>query len=176
MNIKSDISELIGGTPLVELKVFEKDTGARIAAKLESFNPAGSAKDRVALSMILDAEEKGVLKAVGYRGKEKVAEHTLFTAEEPIQLVQNVIPGKEVDCVIVEAQDKKGHRNPLCNEWVDIEANGAKVIGIDNGTQYDPEGLKYTSTSRGQLYEGRLIFYVKKGQTEYKATVRSTAL
>lgn len=120
--------------------------------------------------------KKGVLKAVGYQGKKKVAEHTLFTAEEPIQLVQNVIPGKEVDCVIVEAQDKKGHRNPLCNEWVDIEANGAKVIGIDNGTQYDPEGLKYTSTSRGQLYEGRLIFYVKKGQTEYKATVRSTAL
>lgn len=62
MNIKSDITELIGGTPLVELKVFEKDTGARIAAKLESFNPAGSAKDRVAAKMIADAENKGLLK------------------------------------------------------------------------------------------------------------------
>lgn len=62
MNVKSDITELIGGTPLVELKVFEKDTGARIAAKLESFNPAGSAKDRVAAKMIADAENKGLLK------------------------------------------------------------------------------------------------------------------
>ena len=62
MNIKADITELIGGTPLVELKCFEKGTGVRIAAKLESFNPAGSAKDRVAAEMIADAENKGLLK------------------------------------------------------------------------------------------------------------------
>lgn len=117
--------------------------------------------------------KKGTLKAVGYRGKKKVAEHTLYTAEEAIQLSQNVIPGKEVDCIFVEALDKKGHRNPLCQEWVNIEVDGAEVIGIDNGNQYDPEGLKYTSTSKGQLHEGRMIFYVKKGQTDYTVRLNS---
>ena len=56
--------ELIGNTPLVEIKNVEKSEGleATILAKLEYFNPAGSAKDRIALSMIEDAEERGVLK------------------------------------------------------------------------------------------------------------------
>ena len=56
--------ELIGNTPLVEVKNVEKAEGleATILAKLEYFNPAGSAKDRIALSMIEDAEERGVLK------------------------------------------------------------------------------------------------------------------
>ena len=56
--------ELIGNTPLVEVKNVEKSEGleATVLAKLEYFNPAGSAKDRIALSMIEDAEERGVLK------------------------------------------------------------------------------------------------------------------
>lgn len=64
MNIYKSIDELIGKTPLLELSNLEKEykLKAKIYAKLESFNPAGSAKDRVALSMIKDAEEKGLLK------------------------------------------------------------------------------------------------------------------
>lgn len=63
MNIKAGIAELIGGTPLVELKQIERKYGleARLLAKLEYFNPAGSAKDRVALEMIEDAEARGLL-------------------------------------------------------------------------------------------------------------------
>ncbi len=59
----SNITELIGGTPLVSLGRYQKEKGlsATVLAKLECFNPAGSAKDRVGLSMILDAEEKGLL-------------------------------------------------------------------------------------------------------------------
>ena len=55
--------ELVGNTPLIELTNLEKelDLKAKIFAKVESFNPAGSVKDRVALNMILDAENKGVL-------------------------------------------------------------------------------------------------------------------
>lgn len=58
-------SELIGKTPLLELSHIEKNENleARILAKLEYFNPAGSVKDRVAKAMIEDAEEKGLLKA-----------------------------------------------------------------------------------------------------------------
>ena len=54
-------AELIGGTPLLELKNYGKNLNARILAKLECFNPGGSAKDRVALAMILDAEKSGKL-------------------------------------------------------------------------------------------------------------------
>lgn len=59
--IYTSAAQLIGNTPLLELVNLEKGLNARILAKLESFNPGGSAKDRVALAMILDAEEKGKL-------------------------------------------------------------------------------------------------------------------
>ena len=64
MKIYSDISALIGGTPLLRLENIEKELGlkAKLVAKLESFNPAGSAKDRVALAMIETAEKGGKLK------------------------------------------------------------------------------------------------------------------
>ncbi len=64
MNIYQTIEGLIGKTPLLELTRLEKEYSlkSKVLAKLESFNPAGSAKDRVALSMIKDAEERGLLK------------------------------------------------------------------------------------------------------------------
>ena len=62
--IYASIDQLIGHTPLLELTNIEKEYGlpARLIAKLEAFNPAGSVKDRVALSMILAAEAEGKLK------------------------------------------------------------------------------------------------------------------
>ena len=64
-NIYKSASELIGNTPLVEVTNIEKELGleATVLVKLEYFNPAGSVKDRVALAMIEDAEQKGLLKA-----------------------------------------------------------------------------------------------------------------
>ena len=63
-HIYTSVAQLIGRTPLLELTNIEKNDSlqVRLLAKLEGCNPAGSAKDRVALSMILDAEEKGILK------------------------------------------------------------------------------------------------------------------
>lgn len=66
--IYESIEELIGHTPLVRINHFaesEDVTGAVLLAKVELFNPAGSIKDRVALSMIRDAEKKGMLKQGG---------------------------------------------------------------------------------------------------------------
>ena len=62
-NIYQSAAQLIGRTPLLEICNIEKHDAlaARVLVKLESRNPGGSAKDRVALSMILDAEEKGLL-------------------------------------------------------------------------------------------------------------------
>lgn len=64
MRVYKDITELIGGTPLLELTNYEKENGlgAKIFAKLEYLNPAGSVKDRIAKTMIFDAEERGLLK------------------------------------------------------------------------------------------------------------------
>lgn len=63
-NIKKSASQLIGNTPLLELCNYEKKQGlpAHVIAKLEYFNPAGSAKDRVGLRMIERAEQEGKLK------------------------------------------------------------------------------------------------------------------
>lgn len=64
-NIKESALELIGGTPILKLNNYSAKAGitnATILAKLEYLNPAGSVKDRIALAMIEDAEQKGVLK------------------------------------------------------------------------------------------------------------------
>ncbi|MGO4107783.1 cysteine synthase A [Paenibacillus sp. YAF4_2] len=62
-NIYSNLTELIGNTPLLELTHYNKrhESLAKVIAKLEYFNPAGSVKDRIGLAMIKDAEEKGKL-------------------------------------------------------------------------------------------------------------------
>ncbi len=57
-----DIVQAIGNTPLIELKRLSPKPGVRIWAKMESFNPTGSVKDRVARALIEDAEEKGLIK------------------------------------------------------------------------------------------------------------------
>ncbi|MDD2413968.1 MAG: cysteine synthase family protein, partial [Eubacteriaceae bacterium] len=61
--IIDDLTTLIGGTPLLRLNhiIEEEKLQADLLAKVESFNPGGSVKDRIALSMITDAEEKGLL-------------------------------------------------------------------------------------------------------------------
>ena len=67
MTVKAhtDITELIGGTPLVRLNRLSKPGGATIYAKVESFNPGGSIKDRICLNMINEAERLGKLKPGG---------------------------------------------------------------------------------------------------------------
>jgi cysteine synthase A len=59
--IADNLTDLIGGTPLLRLNRITKGLGADVVAKLESFNPGGSVKDRIGFAMIKDAEEKGLL-------------------------------------------------------------------------------------------------------------------
>lgn len=63
--IYKNLTELIGKTPLLELSNYNKKNAlkAKLIAKLEYFNPAGSVKDRIAKAMIDDAEAKGLLKS-----------------------------------------------------------------------------------------------------------------
>jgi cysteine synthase A len=62
MKIYNDITETVGGTPLVSLKRLAGGCRARIVLKLESFNPCGSVKDRISVNMIRRAEEQGLIK------------------------------------------------------------------------------------------------------------------
>jgi len=61
VKIANDITELIGNTPLVKLRGISEKSGATIVGKLESFNPGGSVKDRIGLSMLNAAEEAGLI-------------------------------------------------------------------------------------------------------------------
>ena len=67
MNIHQELTELIGGTPMLQLNhIMDKEQlSAKLWAKLEFFNPAGSVKDRIALAMVEDAEARGALKPGG---------------------------------------------------------------------------------------------------------------
>ncbi|WCN38434.1 cysteine synthase A [Aneurinibacillus uraniidurans] len=65
MNIYSNVKELIGNTPIVEIHSYPLPEGVRLFAKLEYFNPGGSVKDRLGVELIRDAEERGVLKPGG---------------------------------------------------------------------------------------------------------------
>ena len=60
--IANDVTELVGNTPLLKLNKLAKDVEAEIVGKLEFFNPCGSVKDRIGVSMITEAEKKGFLK------------------------------------------------------------------------------------------------------------------
>ena len=64
MKIAKDLTQLIGNTPLLEVSRIEKEEKlkARLLVKLESFNPGGSVKDRIAYAMIEDAAKNGVIK------------------------------------------------------------------------------------------------------------------
>jgi cysteine synthase A len=64
-NVRSDLIELIGNTPLIRLRRASEQTGCEILAKCEFLNPAGSVKDRAALFIIRDAERRGLLRPGG---------------------------------------------------------------------------------------------------------------
>ena len=61
MRIAEDITQLIGNTPLVRLHRITAGAGANVVAKLESFNPAASVKDRIGVAMIDAAEQAGLI-------------------------------------------------------------------------------------------------------------------
>jgi len=109
------------------------------------------------------AYHQGKMTAIGYRNKKKVAEHLLQTAQAPYALkVTRVF--RSDDLIRIEAcvVDKKGIRvpNKECVVKVDNPL-GLIVMGLDNGNQYDPQGLKYTSKEQCSTFEGRMVVYVR---------------
>jgi cysteine synthase B len=117
MNVKSNILEAIGNTPLVKINVLNPNKNVNIYAKLEGFNPTGSIKDRIALKMIEQAEEEGVLT------KDKIIiEPTSGNTGIGLAMI-GTVKGYQVEIVMSEAVSIERQKM--------IKAFGAKIILTD---------------------------------------------
>jgi cysteine synthase A len=115
VKIADNITELIGGTPLVRLRHLSEETGATIVGKLESFNPGGSVKDRIGVSMIDAAEKAGVIAP----GKTTIIEPT--SGNTGIALAM-VAAARGYDIVLTMPETMSVERRNL------LRAYGAKLV------------------------------------------------
>ena len=147
MNYAENILETIGNTPLVKLNKITKDIDALVLAKVESFNPGNSVKDRMALKMINDAEINGSLKPGG-----TIIEGTSGNTGMGLALV-SIIRGYKLICVISDKQSK---------EKMDIlRAVGAEVVVCP--TNVEPEDPRsYYSVSKRLAEETENSWYVNQ--------------
>src|SRR6195952_5740483 len=114
MKVCKNILETIGNTPLVKLNKITKDLPCDVYAKVETFNPGNSVKDRMAVKMVEDAEADGRLKPGG-----TIIEGTSGNTGMGLALAA-IVKGYKLICVISDKQSK---------EKVDIlRAVGAKVV------------------------------------------------
>ena len=136
--------ETIGHTPLVALQKIQRDTKARIMAKLEFLNPAGSVKDRMALYMIEDAEKRGLLKSGG-----TIVENSSGNTGAALAMIAAF---KGYKCIITMPDKMSDEKKNL------MQAFGAKVVVTPTDVPADsPES--YYSVARRIAKETPNSFY-----------------
>ena len=147
MEFANSILETIGNTPLVKINRVTSEIEALVLAKVESFNPGNSVKDRIALKMIEDAETEGKLKPGG-----TIVEGTSGNTGMGLALA-SIIKGYKLICVSTDKQSKE--------KFDILRAVGAKVIICP--TDVDPEDPKsYYSTSKRIAEETDNSWYVNQ--------------
>lgn len=128
--IAHDLTDLIGGTPLIELGAYtaRRGLGARILGKLEQVNPAGSVKDRIAWAIIRDAEERGLL--------------------HPGDLIVDITSGN-TGIALASIAARRGYRttfylgdNTSPDKTNLLTALGAELVPVPNSLFLDPEALQ----------------------------------
>ena len=147
MEFANSILETIGNTPLVKINRVTSEIEALVLAKVESFNPGNSVKDRMALKMIEDAEKEGKLKPGG-----TIVEGTSGNTGMGLALA-SIVKGYKLICVSTDKQSKE--------KFDILRAVGAKVIICP--TDVDPEDPKsYYSTSKRIAEETDNSWYVNQ--------------
>ncbi len=147
MNYAQNILGTIGNTPLVKLNAIVKEIDALVLAKVETFNPGNSAKDRMAVKMIEDAEKQGILKPGG-----TIIEGTSGNTGMGLALVA-IIKGYKLICVISDKQSK---------EKMDIlRAVGSEVIVCPTDVEAD-DPRSYYSVSKRLAEETPNSWYVNQ--------------
>ena len=147
MEFANSILETIGNTPLVKLNRLTSEIEALVLAKVESFNPGNSVKDRMALKMIEDAETEGKLKPGG-----TIVEGTSGNTGMGLALA-SIVKGYKLICVSTDKQSKE--------KFDILRAVGAKVIICP--TDVEPEDPKsYYSTSKRIAEETDNSWYVNQ--------------
>ena len=147
MKYANSILDTIGSTPLVKLNKITKDVDALVLAKLESFNPGNSVKDRMAFKMIEDAEADGRLKPKG-----TIVEGTSGNTGMGLALAA-IVKGYNLICVSTDKQSKE--------KFDVLRAVGAKVVVCP--TDVSPEDPKsYYSTSKRIAEETPNSWYVNQ--------------
>lgn len=175
--IYKSATELIGNTPLLEVGNFSKQsdvTGATILAKLEYLNPAGSVKDRVALSMIKDAENSGVLKpgatiieptsgntgiglasvaaARGYR--------TILTLPETMSVERRILL-KAYGAELVLTEGAKGMKGAIAKaEELQSQIPGSVILGQFDNAANPAAHRTYTGPEIWEDTDGKVDIFV----------------
>ena len=147
MNYSKNILETIGNTPLVRLNTITKDIPALVLAKIESFNPGNSVKDRMALKMVEDAESDGRLKPGGV-----IIEGTSGNTGMGLALAA-IVKGYRLICVSNDKQSKE--------KFDVLRAMGAEVVVCP--TAVNPEDSRsYYSVSKRLSEETPNSWYVNQ--------------
>lgn len=107
--------------------------------------------------------KSGKLMATGYNKGKKVVDYTIKSAADPAKIGYVIKSGSSpIKRVEVSVRDKKGVLVNASGLLAEISPVGnIKVIGLDNGNQYDPSGEKYTSNNQIKTYEGKFVVYVE---------------
>src|ERR1700675_4695711 len=136
MRISDGFTDAIGNTPLIRLRRVSEDTGCEILGKAEFMNPGGSVKDRAARAIVLDAEQRGLLKPGG-----TVVEGTAGNTGIGLAHVCNA---RGYRCVIVMPDNQSPEKYAL------IEALGAEVRRVKTVPYSDPNHYQRTAGRRSE--------------------------
>lgn len=161
MNVAEDVSELIGGTPLVRLNRVTQGLSAQILAKLEIRNPGLSVKDRIGLSMIEAAEREGTIRP----GETVIIEPTSGNTGIAIAMVAAV---KGYECIIVMPE------NMSPEVRVTLRAFGTKVVLTD--TEREMQGSVEKAIEIAEKTPNAFILQQFRNPSNPEAHRRTTAL
>jgi len=134
MNYASTILDTIGNTPLIKLNTITKDIDALVLAKVESFNPGNSVKDRMAVKMIEDAEASGLLKTGG-----TIVEGTSGNTGMGLALAA-IVKGYKLICISTDKQSKE--------KFDLLRAVGAEVIICPTDVDAEDPKSYYSTAAR----------------------------